>query len=218
MGSQLLKDMQRDIAEGAGLLGEPSEEGTEGGSRALAAGQAKAADGNDRSGDAHREAAVERQSKRPRTASASDLFLQKQLQREQSSGGGGPEIPTAPLPPILGRTVLYLYLIEARRRPTRVPAVHAAYARSLPAAFNLPISWRPVRALGLPHPAAISCHTIHLFSSHADVPLLRPAMPPSHTKRPECSLLLLYMILSRDPFRRSFERSRAHVPGVKRRS
>lgn len=52
-------------------------------------------------------------------------------------------------PAITARTVLYLYLIEARRRPSRADALHAAYALSLPASFNLPLFWGKARVARL---------------------------------------------------------------------
>lgn len=39
------------------------------------------------------------------------------------------------------RSVLYLYLIAARAGLIQVAAAHAAYARALPVAFNLPVTW-----------------------------------------------------------------------------
>ena len=39
------------------------------------------------------------------------------------------------------RSVLYLYLIAARAGLLQVAAAHAAYARALPVAFNLPVTW-----------------------------------------------------------------------------
>ena len=39
------------------------------------------------------------------------------------------------------RSVLYAYLIAARAGSSALPAVHVAYARSLPAAFDVPLLW-----------------------------------------------------------------------------
>ena len=39
------------------------------------------------------------------------------------------------------RGVLYAYLIAARSAGSALPAAHVAYARSLPAAFDVPLLW-----------------------------------------------------------------------------
>ena len=59
---------------------------------------------------------------------------------DDADGDVGDDAGTGGGDALLTRTLLYLYLIAARHG--RVPsAVHVAYARSLPAAFSLPLLW-----------------------------------------------------------------------------
>lgn len=79
----------------------------------------------------------QRQRKRPRH----DRDSVKDLTPPEEPGTSSPGGP-GPVDQVTARTILYLYLIECRRsETTKAPPLHAAYARSLPAAYNLPIFW-----------------------------------------------------------------------------